>query len=162
MDQLKERIRTAIWNAGICNRFVTATEMVREFHLESRDPVRFLKKRIEQLRNEECPIVGLPGGQGSRGQGFKESSDGLGPGYTWVHDPGSEWGRAVIARFDLDIGSRIREMVKHRAVLTRMTVTEAQMQLFGAGEKPQMDTDEHRLVGADVSDDEAERMKAEG
>jgi len=112
-------------------RFVTATEMAREFHLESTDPIRFLKKKIEQLRNEECPIVGLPGGQGSRGQGIKGSSDGLGPGYTWVHDPTSAWGRAVIARFDLDIGSRIREMIKHRAVLTGMTVSEAQTELFG-------------------------------
>jgi len=95
--------------------------MAREFHLESRDPIRFLKKRIEQLRNEESPIVGLPGGNG----------DGFGPGYTWIHDPHSEWGRAVIARFDLDIGSRIREMVKHRAVLTGMTVDQAQTELFG-------------------------------
>jgi hypothetical protein len=139
MDQLKERIRDAIWNAGMRNQFVSANEMVREFGVRLQDPIRAVKKRIEDLRNEECPIVGLPGGNGG--------GDGFGPGYTWIHDPGSEWGRAVIARFDLDIGSRIREMVRHRAILTKMTITEAQMQLFQAAENPQI-TQITQIAGA--------------
>ena len=129
--------------------------MVREFHLESRDPIRFLKKKIEELRDEECPIVGLPGSGAShestkaRNGAERKSTDStdytdgpgqelrtknqerLGPGYTWVHDPSSVWGRRVIERFDLDIGHRIREMVRHRAVLTGMTVDQAQTELFG-------------------------------
>lgn len=149
MDALKERIRDAIWNAGMRQEFVTATAMVREFHPESADPIRTIKKKIEELRNEENPIVGLPGRTATdeHGRTQTDTDNRMGPGYTWVHDPGAEWGRAVIGRFDLDIGSRIREMVRHRAVLTRMTVVEAQTELFGRG------TGSDGLVGAGVSDE---------
>ena len=137
MDLLKERIRSVIWNAGERQSFVTATEMVRTFHVESADPVRTIKKKIEELRNEENPIVGLPGKSRTSltsptGRTNTAEGDGFGPGYTWVHEPSSEWGRRVIERFDADIGHRIREMVRHRAVLTRMTVVQAQRELFEA------------------------------
>jgi len=149
-DRLKEAIRDRIWVAGQCRRFVTATELVRELRPDVRDPLRAVKKRIEELRNEGCAIVGLPGGgekprmdTDGHGSGFTtkaprhqenpETRNEMGPGYTWVHEPRGEWGRAVIARFKLDMGSRIRQMRDHLMNLEQCSADEAQTELFGAG-----------------------------
>lgn len=121
---MKEAVRERIWVAGQCQRFVTATEMVRELRIEARDPLREVKKRIEELRDEGRPIVGLPSGK----TGQQGST--LGPGYTWVHEAGSEWGREVIRRFKADMGSRIKQMRDHLMVLEQCSASEAQTELF--------------------------------
>jgi hypothetical protein len=112
---MKERVLEEISAAGVHERFITARELVRMLGVTAADPLRVVKRRIEELKDEGHPIVGLP--------------EAPGPGFTYVHDPETPFGREVVERFNADMGSRFRKMARHVAVVKRLTDVEARRQL---------------------------------
>lgn len=114
-DRMRNRIEQELRAAGEREMFVTGKQLVRILGVESADPLRQVKRRIEALKDEGCPIVGLP--------------EFPGPGFTWVHDAESEWGRKVLKACEADMGSRISKMARHLAGLRRMSEQEARQQL---------------------------------
>lgn len=119
-DQLKDRIEELIGDAGKRQEFVTARELAGICQVEARDVLRAVKVRIEALKDEGCPIVGLP--------------ETPGPGYTWIHDPTTDWARDVMRRHRDDMGSRVKKMVRHLASIQRVALAVAQQELFRAGQ----------------------------
>lgn len=111
-DWVKIRIRLLLERGG----WVTAKELAELMCLEARDPLREIKKRIEELRDEGAPIVSLPKKPG--------------PGYLWIGDPDAPHAQEAVRLYEADMRSRMGRMVKHLATIKRVTVRVAQGCLF--------------------------------
>jgi len=113
-DWVKVRVRLLLERGG----WVTAKKLAELMCLEANDPLREIKKRIEELRDEGCPIVSLPGKPG--------------PGYLWIGDPDAPHAQEAVRLYEADMKSRMGRMVKHLARIKRATERDVQMGLFGA------------------------------
>jgi biotin operon repressor len=111
-DWVKIRVRLLLERGG----WITAKELAELMCLEARDPLREIKKRIEELRDEGAPIVSLPKKPG--------------PGYLWVGDPDAAGAQEAVRLYEADMKSRMGRMVKHLARIKRVTERKVQEELF--------------------------------
>jgi len=114
-DWIKEAVREELERG----QWVTGGEIARRIRLWTPDSLRQVKKRIEELRDEGCPIVSLPGKPG--------------PGYLWIGDPDRPEAQEAVRLYEADMKSRMGRMVKHLATIKRATEREVQTSLFGMG-----------------------------
>ena len=113
-DWLKAEVRAHLESAQC---WLTAAELGELAGLVCSDPLREIKKKIEELREEGCPIVSLPGKPG--------------PGYLWIGDPDAPGAQEIVRMYSEDMEGRMRRMVKHLARIKRVTERRVQEEMFG-------------------------------